>query len=99
MVLLFVRDSAELSREWPRLRDGRRQDSALWIAYPKKSGAIRTDISRDHGWEPLVDDGLDAVSLVSIDDTWAAIRFRHAPRLRAERAARGAVAPGHRPPS
>ena len=31
---------------------------------------------RDHGWDPLTAAGWEVVSVVSIDDTWSALRFR-----------------------
>jgi hypothetical protein len=95
-VLLFVAGGGELGRFWPDVQSAVRPDATLWIAYPKRTSAIATDLSRDHGWEPIIDDGFDAVSQVSLDDTWSALRFRRDPVLRAERAARGRPGPGHR---
>ncbi|MBN1480364.1 hypothetical protein JXA70_08845 [candidate division KSB1 bacterium] len=52
-------------------------DGILWFAYPKKSSKkYKTDISRDHGWQPLGDLGFEAVRQVAIDDDWSALRFR-----------------------
>jgi hypothetical protein len=53
-------------------RDGAR----LWLAHPKKSGAIRTDITRDIGWDCLAEYGLLPVTQISLDGTWSALRFR-----------------------
>lgn len=53
-----------------------RRGKALWFAYPKKTGAIRTDITRDRGWEAVEAAGLLPVSQVALDDTWSALRFR-----------------------
>ena len=96
-VLLFVGTSGDLARFWPGASASVRPDATLWIAYPKRTSAITTDLGRDRGWEPVVDDGYDAVSQVSLDDTWSALRFRRDPTLRAQRAARGRPGPGHRP--
>jgi hypothetical protein len=49
----------------------------LWIAYPKKSGAIRSDLTRDHGWEPIAAVGLLAVTQVALNADWSALRFRY----------------------
>jgi hypothetical protein len=62
-----------LEQALPLYRRGQR----LWFAYPKKTGAIRTDITRDHGWTPLAEAGLIPVTQVAIDDTWSALRFRY----------------------
>lgn len=96
-VVLFVADTGELARYWPGVASAARDDAVLWIAYPKRTSSMPTDLSRDRGWEPVIDAGLDAVSQVSLDDTWSALRFRRDPALRAERAARGRPGPGHRP--
>ena len=53
-----------------------KSNGLLWVTYPKKSGKIKTDISRDMGWEAMTQAGWDAVTLVSVDDTWSALRLR-----------------------
>lgn len=76
LMLAFVRSIAEVG---PRLAEALplyRRGGRLWFAYPKKTGAIRTDISRDHGWAPLAEAGLLPVMQVAIDETWSALRFR-----------------------
>lgn len=76
LVLAFVRSTAEVG---PRLAEALplyRRGGKLWFAYPKKTGAIRTDITRDHGWEPLAEADLIGVTQIAIDDTWSALRFR-----------------------
>lgn len=47
------------------------------MAYPKKSSSIKTDIDRDHGWEPFRPLDLHAVTQISISPTWSALRFRY----------------------
>lgn len=51
--------------------------AALWFAYPKKTGRIKTDISRDQGWELLAERDLLPVTQIALDDTWSALRFRY----------------------
>lgn len=48
----------------------------VWMCYPKKSGQIASDLSRDSGWEPFAAAGWRPVSQVSLDETWSALRFR-----------------------
>lgn len=75
-VLLFVSSLAELDRRAPAVLKALPPDALFWIAYPKKTGAIRTDIHRDCGWPPVTAAGLEGVRMVAIDDTWSAMRFR-----------------------
>jgi hypothetical protein len=98
VVHLFVRDRAELAREWPRIADGIRDAAVVWISYPKKAGTLKTDLTRDVGWEPVGDTGFEGVSQVAIDEIWSALRFKRDPALRAAREARGAFGPGQRRP-
>ncbi len=49
----------------------------LWLAYPKKTGAIKTDLTRDLGWEVINDLDLLPVTQIAIDATWSALRFRY----------------------
>jgi uncharacterized protein YbdZ (MbtH family) len=48
----------------------------MWVSYPKKSSKVKTDISRDAGWEIMAENSLRPVTQVSIDKTWSALRFR-----------------------
>lgn len=54
----------------------------LWMLYPKRAGRIRTDISRDNGWQPLLNLGFVPVSQVAVDEDWSALRFRLADEVR-----------------
>jgi hypothetical protein len=76
VALIFVRDSTELEA-WivkkmvPVVSGGR-----FWLAYPKKTGAIRSDINRDTIWPVMRNAGWEANSQIALDDTWSALRFR-----------------------
>jgi hypothetical protein len=74
-VQLFVTNKQGLDKFFPKLLKALKRETLLWITYPKKSSSIKTDISRDHGWEILVKNGFEANALVAIDETWSALRF------------------------
>lgn len=76
-VLLFAPSQEELSLHAARVLASLKDDGLLWVAYPKKSSKIKTDIHRDAGWDVLNELKYFGVSLISIDDTWSAMRFRH----------------------
>jgi hypothetical protein len=44
----------------------------LWIAYPKGTSKRQTDLTRDAGWDFVMDTDLMWLSLVAIDDAWSA---------------------------
>ncbi len=58
-----------------------KHDGLLWISYPKRSSKVETDITRDVGWEAVTQAGLRAVTQVSINDVWSALRFRPVDRI------------------
>lgn len=80
-VHLFVPNKTAVDRDAPQALEALREGGLLWICYPKKSGPMRTDITRDVGWETLGKAGWDAIAQVSIDDTWSALRFRPAEEI------------------
>ena len=51
-------------------------DCVLWFAYPKGSSKVKADINRDTLRVTGESFGITAVTIVSIDDTWSALRFR-----------------------
>lgn len=77
-VLLFASDVASLKEHAPEALKAVKKDGMLWICYPEESSKIRTDINRLRGWRVVTDEGWETVSLLSIDDTWTAKRFRAA---------------------
>ncbi len=77
-VVLFAATQAELNKHIASTLAALQNDALLWIAYPKKSGTIKTDLSRDYGWDALTEADYIPVSLVAIDQTWSALRFRKA---------------------
>jgi hypothetical protein len=76
-VLAFADSVAALTAMAPKAAGLYRRGGHLWFAYPKKTGAINTDITRDHGWEALKPLDLLPVTQIAIDATWSALRFRY----------------------
>jgi hypothetical protein len=77
VVQVFVHDRAELERAsgaFGSVRVG----GLLWVCYPKGGRKAGTDLNRDLLWEELGRAGLTGVTLVAVDDTWSAMRFRPA---------------------
>lgn len=75
LVQLFVQDSQELARYFNTAVVALKPGGALWIAYPKKSAGVETDLTRDEGWHQVYAANLEGVSMIAIDDTWSAVRF------------------------
>ncbi len=76
-VQLFVQSKVELEKWIPAIAAILKPEGLLWIAYPKKSSGIESDLTRDEGWRVLATFGYEPVRQVAIDDTWSSLRFRH----------------------
>lgn len=75
-VIAFVRSKADVKAKAPSALGAVMDDGLLWFAYPKKAGPLESDLTRDGGWEPVVESGFDSVAQISIDKTWTGFRFR-----------------------
>jgi len=56
----------------PALQD----DAKFWIAYPKLTSKIASDLSRDKNWDFVSDYGFEAVRMIALDNVWSAGRFK-----------------------
>ena len=75
----FFTTKAELLDRLDDLKSAAGQNGILWISYPKRTSGLETDLSRDVLRSFLSEQGLRGVSLISLDDTWSAMRFRRSP--------------------
>jgi len=55
----------------PALKD----DSKFWVAYPKTTSKIATDLCRDSSWQQLTSAGYETCNEVVLDHVWSAARF------------------------
>lgn len=58
------------------------EDAKLWIAYPKVSSKIVSDLARDCNWQCIANLGLESVRLVTLDNVWCAMRFKKAEKIK-----------------
>lgn len=75
-MLLFSSITADVNKYFESSLNAVKPGGLIWIAYPKGTSKIKTDISRDKGWDVVHQAGLRGISLISLDDVWSAIRFR-----------------------
>ena len=61
----------------PALQD----DATFWIAYPKLTSKIASDLSRDKNWDFVSDYGFEAVRMIALDSVWSAGRFKKADQI------------------
>jgi len=73
--VLFVKARSELAQEFATLRDRLESNGMLWVAWPKKTSGVVTDLTeavvRNFGLES----GLVDVKVCAIDNTWSGLKF------------------------
>jgi hypothetical protein len=85
---LFITHKSEIRKSVPPLLKHASSSTLVWIAYPKKTSGMATDLSRDEVRDAVAEFGWHSVSIVSIDDTWSSLRFRPAEAIKPTRPSR-----------
>lgn len=52
-----------------------KEDSKFWVAYPKITSKIATDLNRERSWNRLTSEGYESIHQVELDHVWSAVRF------------------------
>jgi hypothetical protein len=52
-----------------------KKDGKLWVAYPKTTSKIASDLNRDSNWEILVQNEFVSICEITLDHCWSALRF------------------------
>jgi hypothetical protein len=73
----FVLNKEQLEKELDKILKLVKEGILCWIYYPKGSSKIQTDLTRDKGWDQLLQHNeLQWISLISFDETWSTFGFR-----------------------
>lgn len=75
LVILFAKSVADLSRRLPPARRTIAHRGSLWIAWPKKSSGVSSDLDEGVVRRPGLDAGLVDFKICAIDQTWSGLRF------------------------
>ncbi|HTY57507.1 MAG TPA: hypothetical protein VMF59_01765 [Bacteroidota bacterium] len=75
-IQVFVKNEAGLRRIAPRAVRALGPGGLLWLAFPKGTSSIQTDLTRDAGWDALRAYELKWVTLVSLTPVWSAFALR-----------------------
>ena len=75
VIILFARSTAQLGREFGRLRKSLHSGGGLWVAWPKKASGVETDLGENQIRTLGLASGLVDNKVCAIDDTWSGLRF------------------------
>ena len=75
-VLIFAVNQNQLGSILKDVFTALHVNSKLWIAYPKLTSKIVSDLNRDNSWQQLSERGYSSIVVEDIDNMWNAIRFK-----------------------
>ncbi len=75
VIVAFFTERARLEAKWPSLIEAAQPLGAVWVAWPKKSSGVATDITEDVLRAALLKTGWVDNKVCAIDDTWSGLRF------------------------
>ena len=75
VLVFFVTRRGELTRRFPTMMRALEYDGGLWIAWPKRTSGVATDLSENPVREIGLANGLVDNKVAAIDDTWSGLRF------------------------
>jgi hypothetical protein len=84
IVGFFMRRS-ELERRFVALAAALEPDGGLWIAWPKRSSGVTTDLTEDVVREIAIANRMVDNKVCAIDDTWSGLRLVYRLRDRPQR--------------
>jgi hypothetical protein len=75
VAVLFTDKGAELVKRFGPLAKAIAPAGSLWVAWPKKSSGVKTDVDENVVRAIGLDSGLVDVKVCAIDDTWSGLKF------------------------
>jgi hypothetical protein len=75
VIVLFTKSAAALQRDFARAKKALPPAGGLWIAWPKKSSGLATDLGENEVRAIGLGLGLVDNKVCAIDQTWSGLRF------------------------
>ena len=73
--LVFALNSNQLYKILSEVCPALHGTGKLWIAYPKATSKITSDLNRDCSWNALIEQGFETGEIVEMDYVWSAQLF------------------------
>jgi hypothetical protein len=74
--LIFAVSENQLNGILDDILPALKEESTLWVAYPKLTSKISTDLNRQSSWNKLRSIGYEGSEQVSLDHVWQSVNFR-----------------------
>ncbi len=74
--LVFAVSRRQLTDIVAEVAPAMHQDGKFWVAYPKVSSKIASDLCRDVNWDMIAFHGYEPECQIVMDNVWSAMRFK-----------------------
>ena len=74
LVLIFFQRAGDLANDVPALKSAIAPDGMIWVAWPKRTSKLPTDITEDVIRQVVLPAGLVDVKVCAIDHTWSGLK-------------------------
>jgi len=86
-IMVYVKNIAELEQVAPAIIHNLADDGDLWVCYPKKTSKnFKSDLSKKTGWDSLNDSGFYGRRVITVNDDWSALKFKHIKYIKQKKA-------------
>ena len=75
VIVFFTKSRSDLERRFAKLAAALEPAGGLWIAWPKRSSGVETDLTEDTLREVGLPQGLVDNKVCAIDECWSGLRF------------------------
>ncbi len=74
--LVFALSKRQLTDIVADVAPAMQQKGKFWVAYPKVSSKIASDLCRDENWDMIAFHGFEPECQVTLDNVWSAMKFK-----------------------
>jgi hypothetical protein len=85
VILLFVNSEIELRNQFAILAENLVANGMVWVAWPKKSSGVTTDLSFTNVQRIGLEAGLVDVKICAVNDVWSGLKFVYRLKDRGQR--------------
>lgn len=86
--LVFAVSENQLNGIMREVLPAMHQQAKFWIAYPKSSSKIVTDLKKTCNWQCMCNAGFESAEEVTLDHVWTAMRFNKKEEAKTQRVTR-----------
>ena len=74
--MIFAVSESQLNSILQDIMPAMKDDTRLWVAHPKLTSKIATDLNRESSWNKLLTAGYESAEQVTLDHVWNAVNYR-----------------------